>query len=73
MCCNEWNVELGKTAIRMRQHPAVWMRPSGVVIRNPEKDPYTNIKASRSITLHSYIVRVVKIVVAELLAEVAER
>jgi hypothetical protein len=65
-------VRLTKAAILTRRHPAVWMRASGVVIRKPGQDDYTQLNAYRSISLLSCIEKVVEKVVAELLSEEAE-
>jgi hypothetical protein len=62
-----------KAAIRTGRHPAVWNRASGVVIRKPGKDDYTQLKAYRSISLLSCMGKVVEKVVAELVSEEAER
>jgi hypothetical protein len=66
-------VKLAKAAARAGRHPAVWKRASGVVIRKPGKDDYTKLKAYRSISLLSCMGKVIEKVVAELLAEEAER
>jgi len=66
-------VRLTRAAIRTGRHPAVWKRASGVVIRKPGKDDYTQLKAYRSISLLSCMGKVVEKVVAELLSEEAER
>ena len=65
-------VRLRRAAIRMGRHPAVLKRASGMVIRKPGKDDYTQLKAYRSISLLSCMVKVVEQVVAELLSEEAE-
>jgi len=49
------------------------MRASGVVIRKPEKDNYTKLKAIRSISLLSCMGKVVKTIDVERLSEEAER
>ena len=66
-------MRLTKAAIRTGRHPAVWKLVSGVVIRKPGKDDYTQLKAYRSILLLSCMGKVVENVVAELLSEEAER
>jgi len=66
-------VEVAKAAVQTGRHPAVWKLPSGVVIRKPGKDDYTKLKAYRSISLLSCMGKVIEKVVAELLAEQAER
>jgi len=72
----KWDKEkimrLTRAAIRMGRHPAVWKRASGVVIRKPGKDDYTQLKAYCSILLLSCMGKVVKKVAAELLSEEAE-
>jgi len=60
-------VRLTKAAIHMGRHPSVWNWASGVVIRKPGKDDYTQLKAYRSITLLSCMGIVVGKVVSELL------
>jgi len=62
-----------KAAIRTGRHPSVWKRASGVVIRKPGKDHYTQLKAYRSISLLRCMGKVVEKVVAELLSDEAER
>jgi hypothetical protein len=69
----EWIVRLTKAAIAKGRHPAVCMRASGVVIRKPGKDDYTQLMAYHSISLLSCMGKVVKQVVAELLPEEGER
>jgi len=49
----------------MGRHPAGQTRASSVVIRNPGKDNYTILKAYPSISLHSWMGKVVKKVAAE--------
>ena len=66
-------VRLTKAAIRTGRHPSVWKRGSGVVIRKPGKDDYTQLKAYRSISLLSCMGKVVEEVVTELLSDEAER
>jgi len=66
-------VRLTKAAIRTGRHPSVWKRASGVVIRKPGKDDYTQLKAYRSISLVSCMGKVVEKIVAELLSDEAER
>jgi len=66
-------VRLTKVAIRTGRHPSVWTRASGVVIRKPSKDDYTQLKAYRSISLLCCMGKVVKKVVAEMLSDEAER
>ena len=56
----------------MGRQPVVWKGASGVVIRKPDKDDYTKLKAYRSISLLSCMGQVVEIVAAELLSEEAE-
>jgi len=62
-----------KAAIRTGRHPAVWMQASRLVICQPGKDDYTQLKAYRSISLLSCMGKVVETVVPELLSEKAER
>jgi len=50
----------------MGRHPAVQTRASSVVIRKPGKDKSTMLKAYRSISLHSWMGKVVEKVAAEL-------
>ena len=66
-------VKPAKAVVRTCRHPAMWKRASGVVIRKPGKDDYTKLKVYRSISLLSCLGKVVEKVVAELLAEEAER
>jgi len=66
-------VRLTKAAIGKGRHPSVWKRASGVVIRKPGKDDYTQLKAYHSISLLSCMGKVVEKVVAELLSDEAER
>ena len=66
-------MRLTKAAIRTGRHPAVWKRATGVVIRKPGKDDYTQLTAYRSISLLSCMGKVVEKVVAELLSEDGER
>ena len=66
-------MRLTKAAILTGRHPSVWKRTSGVVIRKPCKDDYTQLKAYRSISLLSGTGKVVEKVVAELLSDEAER
>jgi len=65
-------VRLAKAAIHTGRHPPVSMRASGVVIRKPGKDNYTQLKAYLSILLLICMGKVVEKVVAELLSEEAE-
>ena len=65
-------VRLTKVAIRMGRHPSVWKRASGMVIRKPGKDDYTQLKAYRSISLLSCMGKVVQQVVSELLSDEAD-
>jgi len=66
-------VRLTEAAIHTGRHPAVWKPASGVLIRKPGKDDYTQLKAYRSISPSSCMGKVVKKVVAELLSEEADR
>jgi len=66
-------VELAKAVVRTGGHPAVWKRASGIVICKPGKDDYTKLKAYHSFSLLSCMGKVIEKVVAELLAEEAER
>jgi hypothetical protein len=66
-------VRLTRAGIRTGRDPAVWNRASGVVIRKTGKDNYTNLKASRCISLLSCMGQVVKKVAVELLSEEAQR
>jgi len=66
-------VKLAKADVRTGQHPAVWKQASGVVIRQPGKEDYTNLKAYRSTSLLSCLGKVVEKVVVERLAEEAGR
>jgi len=66
-------VRLTKAAIRMGRHPSVSKLSTGVVICKPGKDDYTQLKAYRSISLLSYMEKVVEKVVTELLSDQAER
>jgi len=66
-------VEIAKAAVKTGRHPAVWKRASGVVFRNPGNDDSTKLTAYRSISQLRCIGKVVETVVAELLAEEAER
>jgi len=65
-------VDLAKATIRTGRHPAVWKRPSGVVICKPGKDDYTKLKAYSTISLLSCMGKVVERVGVELLSEEAE-
>jgi hypothetical protein len=66
-------VEPAKAIVQTGQHPALWQRASGIVIHKPGMDDYIKLKAYCSILLLSCIGKVVQKVVAELLAEGAER
>jgi len=66
-------VRLTRAAVHTGRHPLLWKRASGMVIRKPSKDDYTQLKAYRSISLSSCIGKVVEKVVAELLSDEAER
>ena len=65
-------MRLTRAAIRRGRHPAVWNWASGVVIRKRGKGDYTKLKAYRSISLLSYMGKVVEKVAVELLSEAAE-
>jgi len=65
--------EIAKAVVRRGRHPAVWKRASMIVIRKPGKDNYTKLKVYHSNSLLSCMGKVVEKVVAELLAEEAER
>jgi len=73
----EWEkmriVELAKAVVQGGRNPAVWKQASSGVIRKPGKDNYTKLKVYHSISLLSCMGKVVEKVVAELLAEEAER
>jgi hypothetical protein len=53
-------VRLTKVDIRTGRHPSGWKRASGVVIRKPGRDHYTQLKAYRSISLLSCMGEVVE-------------
>jgi len=65
-------VRLARAAIRTGRHPSVWKRASGVVIRTPGNENYTQLKGYRSISLWSCMGKVVEKVAAELLSDEAE-
>ena len=60
-------VRLTRAAVHTGRHPLLWKRASGMVIRKPSKDDYTQLKAYRSISLLSCVGTVVERVVTELL------
>jgi hypothetical protein len=62
-----------KAAIHTGRHPAVWKRASGVLIRKPGKDDYTQWKAILFISLLSYMRKVLEKVVSDLLSEESKR
>jgi len=62
-----------KAAIRTGRHQSVWKRASGVLIRKPGKDDYTQLNAHCPLSLLSCMGKVVEKVVAELLSDEAER
>ena len=66
-------MRLTKAAISTGRHPAVWKRASGLVIRKPGKDDYTQLKSNPSISLLSCMGKVIENVVTELLSKEAER
>jgi hypothetical protein len=70
---NERIMCLTKTAMASGRHQSGWKRASGLVIRKPCKDDYTQLKAYHSRSLLSWIGKVVEKVVAEQMSDEADR
>jgi hypothetical protein len=66
-------VGLTKVAIRTGRHTAAWKLARGVVIHKHGKDNYTKLKAYHSMSLLSWMRKVLEKVVTELLSEEAQR
>jgi len=65
-------MRLMKGAIGMGRHPAGWKGACSMMIRKPGKQEYTKLNAYRSITLLSFMVKVVEQEAAELLPDEAK-
>jgi len=66
-------VRLTRAAIRTGRYPVLWKRASGMVIRKPGKDDYTQLKAYRSVSLLSCMGKVLVKGAAELLSVEGKR
>lgn len=69
----EWErqsiVDIAKAVVPTGQHPAVWKRATGVVICKARMAAYTKLKAYRTISPQSCMLKVVERVVVELVAD----
>jgi len=66
-------VGLTKAAVRTRRYPAIWKCVRGAVIHKPGKEDYIKLKSYQTISLLSYMGKVVEKLVPELLYNEAGR